>query len=101
MVRRVDEGALESLPNIGVEVAARLREAGISTVAELAGLGSVDTACRLAAARPDDPPCRSMLSGLEGAIRGVRWHTIPTAEREELWIAYRQRLSRSAGPPSE
>jgi len=61
---------LQALPNIGAEVALRLREVGIRTPDGLRRLGSVEAAVRLAAARPDDPPCRSMLSGLEGAIRG-------------------------------
>jgi DNA transformation protein len=85
--------ALESLPNIGAQVAARLREAGILTLAELEGLGSVEAAVRLARVRPGDPPCRSMLSGLEGAIRGVRWHLIPKEERERLWVEYRDRVA--------
>ena len=86
------DDALESLPNIGAQVAARLREAGVLTPAELEGLGSVEAAARLARVRPEDPPCRSMLSGLEGAIRGVRWHAIPKEERERLWTAYQCRI---------
>ncbi len=80
--------ALESLPNIGAEAAGRLREVGIATPEELARVGSVEAARLLARARPLDPPCRSLLSGLEGAIRGVRWHAIPREEREALWTAY-------------
>jgi DNA transformation protein len=93
--------ALESLPNIGAEVAARLREAGILTSAELEGLGSVEAAVRLARVRPEAAPCRSMLSGLEGAIRGVRWHAIPKEERERLWTAYQCRMGVPAGTPKE
>ena len=93
--------ALESLVNIGVEVAARLREAGILTPDDLRRLGSVETAARLAGSRPEDPPCRSMLSGLEGAIRGVRWHSIPKEERERIWEEYQRRLCEQPGPPLE
>lgn len=85
--RGADE-ALESLPNVGAEVARRLREAGIASPGELRRLGSVEAAARLANVRPADVPCRSMLSGLEGAIRGVRWHAIPKEERERLWADY-------------
>ena len=95
------DDALESLPNIGAQVAARLREAGVLTPAELEGLGSVEAAVRLARERPEDPPCRSMLSGLEGAIRGVRWHAIPKEERERLWTAYQCRMGVPAGTPKE
>ena len=33
-----------------------------------------------------------MLAAIEGAIRGVRWHTIPKDEREALWIKYQSLL---------
>jgi DNA transformation protein len=93
--READE-ALESLSNVGAEVARRLREAGITSPSELRRLGSVEAAARLANARPEDAPCRSMLSGLEGAIRGVRWHAIPKEERERLWVEYRDRVRADA-----
>lgn len=83
--------ALLSLPNIGKETARLLVQAGIRTPQELRRTGAVETALRISVLRPEDPPCRSMLAGLEGAVRGVRWHTIPTAEREALWQEYRQR----------
>ena len=76
---------LQALPNIGAEVASRLRKAGIATPEELRALGSVEAVVRLEAVQPDNPPCRSMLAGLEGAIRGVRWHAIPKDERDRLW----------------
>ena len=80
--------SLEDLPNIGREVARLLETAGIRTPAELRRLGAVAAALRIRDIRPRDPPCRSMLSGLEGALRGVRWHSIPKAERDLLWQAY-------------
>jgi DNA transformation protein and related proteins len=88
--KREEDAALESLANVGAEVAGRLREAGIRTPAELRRLGSAEAAARMARARPDDPPCRSMLSGLEGAIRGLRWHAIPKEERERIWEEYQR-----------
>ena len=33
-----------------------------------------------------------MLCALEGAIRGVRWHSIPQDERTRLWLRYRELL---------
>ena len=83
---------LEDLPNVGPTVARLLAEAGIRTPGELRRCGAVAAALRIRAARPDDPPCRSMLAGLEGAIRGIRWHALPAAERERLWTEYRRRL---------
>jgi len=79
---------LMDLPNIGPEVAGLLICAGITDPVELARLGAVEAAVRIRRIRPDDPPCRSMLAGLEGAIRGVRWHSIPKEEREALWTEY-------------
>jgi len=90
------DDALESLPNVGAEVARRLREAGIQTAVELKRLGSIEAAARLANVRPEDAPCRSMLSGLEGAIRGVRWHAIPKEARERLWDDYCARVGGDA-----
>lgn len=83
--------ALLGLPNIGRETARLLVQAGIRTPQELRRMGAVEAALRIGVLRPEDPPCRSMLAGLEGAVRGIRWHAIPTAEREALWQEYRQR----------
>ena len=75
---------LTDLPNIGTIAAAKLEAAGISTPEQLKKLGSVEALLRLKVESKEDAPCRSMLSGLEGAIRGVRWHAIDKAEREAL-----------------
>jgi DNA transformation protein and related proteins len=89
--RQTDE--LTSLPNIGAVVAEKLKAAGVTTPGQLKALGSVEAAVRLKALaeRPEDAPCASMLSGLEGAIRGVRWHAIPKAQRDALWERYQDR----------
>lgn len=79
---------LTDLPNIGREVARLLSLAGINTPEELVSAGAVEAAVRIKNIRPDDPPCRSMLAGLHGAILGVRWHTISKQEREKIWLEY-------------
>lgn len=79
---------LTDLPNIGAVVARKLEAAGIVTPEDLRTLGSVEALRRIHAGTDADAPCRSMLSGLEGAIRGVRWHAIPKSERDELWRRY-------------
>jgi DNA transformation protein len=81
----------ESLPNIGAECTAALRAAGIATAAELRRLGSVEAAVRIREALGADAVCRSRLSALEGAIRGVRWHAIPKPERDRLWEEFERR----------
>lgn len=89
--------SLESLPNIGVEMARCLREAGISSPGELRRVGSVEAAIRVSPHKRSGPVCRSALCALEGAIRGVRWHSIPKAERDALWEQYQLRSSTSRG----
>jgi len=84
---------LADLPNIGKEAASWLVVAGIKTPNDLFRLGAVKAALRIRKQRPQDPPCRSMLSGLEGAIRGVRWHAIPKADRDKLWQEYKRRAA--------
>jgi DNA transformation protein and related proteins len=84
---------LTDMPNIGPEVAGLLSRAGIDTPKKLVHMGAVEAAIRIRGIRPDDPPCRSMLAGLDGAIRGVRWHMIPKAEREKLWKEYETRTN--------
>lgn len=91
--------ALTDMPNIGREVARLLVLAGIGTPAELVRVGAVEAAIRIKGIRPDDPPCRSMLAGLDGAIRGVRWHAVPKQERDTLWIEYQARTNGSTRKP--
>ncbi|MBM3496895.1 MAG: TfoX/Sxy family protein [Armatimonadetes bacterium] len=88
------------LPNIGREAARLLRAAGICTPDDLRRVGAVAAAERIRAIRPDDPPRRSMVSALEGAIRGVRWHAIPREEREAIWKRYQATTGRAEGSPS-
>lgn len=91
---RASDSLLE-LPNIGKNTAALLAATGIKTPDDLRRTGAIQAALSIAELRPTDPPCQSMLSGLEGAIRGVRWHTIPKDERKALWQAYQRRIRAS------
>jgi DNA transformation protein len=72
----------------------------VTTAEQLKALGSVEAALRLRALakKPEDAPCASMLSGLEGAIQGVRWHAIPKHEREALWRRYQARCEGGEEP---
>ncbi len=87
---------LTELPNIGPEAARWLIAAGILTPVDLRRRGAIAAAAAIRRLRPDDPPCRSMLAGLEGAIRGVRWHAIPKTERDALWRKYQAVVARSS-----
>jgi DNA transformation protein and related proteins len=97
MPAREPGGSLESLPNIGVECAKALRLAGVATPDDLRRLGSVEAAVCLRKQLGADSVCRSRLSALEGAIRGVRWHAIPKPERDDLWHEL-ERRSPSGSP---
>jgi len=73
---------LTDLPNIGSALAARLEAIGVTDHDELASLGSVDALVKIGAATGSG--CTSMLYALEGAIQGVRWHSLPQQVRQEL-----------------
>lgn len=81
---------LTDLPNIGPVLAAKLREFGITSRDELARVGSVGAMLRIW--RGSRIVRFNMLYALEGAIRGVRWHSIPADERARL----RDELERAA-----
>lgn len=78
---------LADLPNLGKVVAAQLKAAGVEMPSQLRRLGSVGAALKLTEAGVD--VCSSKLSALEGAIRGVRWHSIPADERADLMRRFR------------
>ena len=74
---------IESGVNIGDVLAARLRCAGIDSLDTLRALGAVTAWRRLRAVEPEVATDRTLLA-LEGAIRGVRWGTLPRTERRKL-----------------
>jgi DNA transformation protein len=74
---------LETLPNIGKVLAARLRAAGIETDAELLRLGDAAAFRRIRAALPADA-CTHTRLALAGAARGVRWHDLDAGLRAKL-----------------
>lgn len=73
---------LEDLPNIGSVLANLLREAGIKTQDELKTAGAIQAFIKIKAI--DSDACFSKLCALEGAIEGIRWHTISKAKKAEL-----------------
>lgn len=85
---------LADLPNLGKVVAPQLKRAGVETPSQLRRLGSVGAALKLTEAGVD--VCSSKLSALEGAVRGVRWHSIPADERADLVRRFEARRRRSA-----
>lgn len=86
--------SIEDLPNIGPALAARLSDIGITEPDQLREAGSV--ACVLRLHDVHDPACYNTLYALEGAIRGIRWHDIPTADRDVLKARLKDEDSASA-----
>ncbi len=88
---------LALLPNIGSGLVTRLEAAGISSREDLVALGSVKATLKVDAG--DRGACYSLLFALEGAIRGRRWHSIPTGERTLLKQAYDKARHRARSNP--
>ncbi len=73
---------LSTLPNIGTELAGRLKQVGIESVTELTSVGAEDAFIRLRGADPK--ACINQLFALEGAIQGIRWHGLDSLRKLEL-----------------
>lgn len=73
---------LTQLPNIGPTLARKLQGIGIQSLEELKEIGSVEAVLQIKV--KDTSACYNMLYAIEGAIQGVRWHSIPKDERAQL-----------------
>ncbi len=70
------------LPNIGQVLERQLNDVGIETAEQLNEIGSREAWMRI---RFRDPTaCLNRLCALEGAIRGVHWHSLPQEIKGEL-----------------
>ena len=79
-------GELSKLPNIGPEIEKQLTKVGISTPAELAAAGSMESWLRIKAS--DDSACFNRLCSVEGAIRGIKKTELPQEVKENLKAFY-------------
>lgn len=80
--------ALTEMPNVGKVLAQKLIEVDINTPNELISTGSENAFIRI---RTVDPgACIDMLYALEGAIQGIRWHSLSPGRKEELTAFFRQ-----------
>lgn len=77
---------LSQLPNIGKVLADKLNRKGVTSYDDLVSLGSIEAVLRIR--QTDQSACYNMLYALEGAIRGIRWHSIPREERQQLKEEY-------------
>lgn len=73
---------LKSLPNISIIMEKKLKEVGIETPEELKEVGSKEAFTRIRC--KDNSACFNMLCGLEGAIKGIRWHNLSDEEKMKL-----------------
>jgi len=73
---------LSKLPNIGKTLEEKLLQVGITTPGELRATGSENTFIRLKTV--EESACLNMLYALEGAIQGIRWHSLEESKKREL-----------------
>lgn len=79
---------LEELPNLGAVMVQKLKAAGIETPEQLRAVGAKQ-AWKQIRAQADPGICLSALQALEGAVRGVRWHSLPPEVKQKLKVFYR------------
>jgi DNA transformation protein len=75
-------GELSKLPNISTVVEGKLNEVGIITQSQLKDMGSKQAFLSLR--KNDSGACVNMLCALEGAIQGIRWHSLSDEVKKEL-----------------
>lgn len=80
---------LADLPNIGKTLSEKLNAVGIISIEQLKTTGSKQTIIKISALE-NSGVCINMLFALEGAIQGVRWHSLSKETKEELKTFYRK-----------
>ncbi len=75
----------EKLRNIGPKSSAWLRQVGLRTRDDLAGVGTVDAFMRVK--RAGFKPSLNLLYALEGALLDCHWQEVPDTRRVELVTA--------------
>lgn len=73
---------LSDLPNIGKKLEEQLNEVGIETIEQLKEVGSKQAWLDIKAI--DDSACINRLCALEGAIQGVRFHSLSDEVKRDL-----------------
>ncbi len=79
---------LTNLPNIGNTLAEKLNLIGIETENDLINLGSEKAIIKIETLE-NGGACINMLYALEGAIQGIRWHSLEKQRKLELKEFYR------------
>lgn len=73
---------VDTLPNIGATLAAKLVQVGIDSKAKLISTGTENTFIKLKTV--EEHTCLNMLYAIEGAIQGIRWHNLDKQRKLEL-----------------
>lgn len=87
---------LKDLPNLSLKIELLLREAGITSINQLSGLGARESWLRLKECNPHLG--LNTLYALQGAIMGQHLQVLPVSLKAELTSWYQQYLQRIHGP---
>lgn len=84
-------GELSKLPNIGSNIEEKLKQVGITSYEQLKEVGSKEAWLKMR--KIDEGACINSLCALEGAIQGVRWHSLSEDIKIDLKDFYKQMTS--------
>lgn len=84
------EAVISELTGLGPKSQAMLARAGITTLAQLRGLGSVEAYVRARKANP--AASLNLLWGLESALSGEPWQVVARQHRASLLLALAARM---------
>jgi TfoX C-terminal domain len=73
---------IELLPNIGKKLAEKLETVGVDNAENLIRIGSRKAFLKVKSELEDG--CLNMLYALEGAVQGIRWHSLSKQDRTAL-----------------
>ena len=85
-LNKVMKENLQSLPNLGKNLSEKLESIDIHEKSHLVILGAEKTFIKLKTIYPD--ACINHLYALEGAIQGIRWHSLSNKRKKELLQFY-------------
>lgn len=84
-------GELSKLPNIGSNIEEKLKQVGITSYEQLKEVGSKEAWLKMR--KIDEGACINSLCALEGAIQGIRWHSLSEDIKIDLKDFYKQMTS--------
>jgi len=73
---------LIDLPNVGPQLAKYLTQVGVETPDQLRNSNAESLFIQIRAIDPNACICKLM--AIDGAIKGIRWHSLPPERKDEL-----------------